>query len=110
MARDPFAPISKKKLGVYGAIAACVLLFGAIIFLRIGIEPWRVALIFCAMAAFTICVIGGVIWLTGGRRSEAAVGPAAVRPPTRLMKALPYMFAVIFIFQLLTLLQMLVSR
>jgi len=110
MSRDPFAPPSKKKLLVYSWIGAAVLIAGSVLFIAIGMPPLRAVLFFLGMGAFFAGAIWGYLWLCGGRRSEVAMGPAGVKPPVRLMKALPYMIGLVAIFYLLKIVESYTSR
>lgn len=110
MNHDPFAPPSKKKLLVYSWIGASLLVAGVVLFIAIGVPPLRAALFFLGMGGFFAGAIWGYLWLCGGKRTEVAVGPAGVKPPARLMKALPYMIGVIALLYLLKIIETFASR
>ncbi|WP_414665190.1 hypothetical protein [Horticoccus sp. 23ND18S-11] len=110
MNRDAFAPISKKKLVVYGCIAAIILLSGSAWLLYLETPFWRVLLLAGLMIALLGGTVAGAIWISGGRRSEVPLGPAGARLPVRLLKALPFMFAAFIIIQIVRLIDVLTSK
>jgi hypothetical protein len=110
MNRDSFAPISKKKLVVYGCIAAIILLFGCGWLLYLDTPFWRVLLLAVLMIALLGGTVACAVWISGGRRSDVPVGPAGVGLPIRLKKAVPYMIAAIVIIQFVKLIDVLTSK
>lgn len=110
MSADPFAPLSRTKLLVYSGMATAILITGGATMLYLDVPPWRVLLTVVAFGAFFGVVAAVMNWATGGRKCDVPVGPAGIRPPVRLMRALPYMVAVIVLFQLLQLLGLLTSK
>jgi hypothetical protein len=69
-----------------------------------------VVLLVTVLVAICGGAVAGTIWFSGGRRSVEPVGPAGVKPPARLIKALPYMFTVIALFYLIKLFEAFSSR
>jgi len=97
---DPFGIPSTKKLIAYASGGGTILIGGCAVALYQGTPPWRVLLLAGVMVAICGDAIGAVIWLSRGPRTEVPIGPAQVKPPIRMMKALPYMFGLIALFYL----------
>lgn len=110
MSADPFAPLSRKKLLVYSGIACAILLCGGAMMVHQEVPLWRVLLAICFFAVLFGVVVAATNWLTEGKRTDVPVRPAGVRPPERLMRALPYMLAAIIFFQLFQLIGLLASK
>ena len=110
MHSDPFDPISRRRLLVYVCLAAAIIIAGCGVHIYLGGPLWRVALLGGMAVAMFCVIVGGTIWLTGGQRSSAPIGPRAVRPSKRFLKAFPYMIAAIVLLQLVRLLGLLGSK
>jgi hypothetical protein len=103
MQNDLYAPLARGRLITYAAVAVIVLALGAVALVVVGISVPRVLLATATFGLIMLGAIGGTIWITGGERSPDGVGPANIRLPMRLRKALPYIFAAIicsYLFQL----------
>jgi hypothetical protein len=105
MSGDPFGLPPKKKLIAYACTCGAILCAGCSFFIYQGVPLWRVLLLVGAAVVVGGGFIVGMIWISGGKRSEVPVGPAGVRPPIRMMKALPYAFALLALFYLLKLIE-----
>jgi hypothetical protein len=110
MNRDPFAPPSKKKLLVYSWIGVALLVLGGAMSIAMGESPLRTLLSVLGFGLVAAGFVAGYMWLLGGRRSETPAGPTGVRPPVRMMKALPYMFVFIALFYLMKLFEVFGSK
>ena len=101
MSSDPFAQIPKKRVIVYGSVAAAVLFSGCAWLLYLGIPPWRVLLVAANAVADIVVSVALLIAFSGGERRDRLTRVDGERPPLRYVKALPYLIAAILILQLL---------
>lgn len=110
MNNDPFAPLSKKRWTTYAAILSAVVGGGIALMISLGDSPPRVVAFFLVATIVLSGFVGAGVWLSSGERSDTPVGPAAIKPPVRLKKAMPYIFAVIVLIQMLKLIEVLGTK
>jgi len=107
---DPFGIPSTKRLLAYACVGGVILIGGCVLALHQGTPAWRVVLLAGLVAAICGGVIGAAIWFSRGPRSEVPVGRAQVRPPVRMMKALPYVLGLMVLLYLVKLAETFSSR
>jgi hypothetical protein len=94
---DLFAPMSRRRKIGY-AIAA-LLVLGTAAFLLGGMDggfsAWQLFRTACIVAIPGSLILALIAWLSGGKKSEIGFGPANLKVPVRLRKALPYIVAII---------------
>ena len=93
MQNDPYAPLPRGRLVAWATFAVVVMLLGALALVMVGIPISRVLLGTAMLGIITLGAVGGALWIAGGKRSPQGVGPANIRLPIRLQKALPFIIA-----------------
>lgn len=110
MNHDPFAPLSKKRWTIYATILAAVATGGITLMISLGDSPPRVVAFFLVATIVLSGFVGAGVWLSSGERSDTSVGPAAIKPPVRLKKAMPCIFAAVVLIQVLKLIEVLGTK
>lgn len=111
-ARDPFAPLSRKRKIGYAAAGLIVVGAAAIHLgeMEGGYSAWQLLRVMCIVGVIATALLAFVAWLTGGKRSETGTGPANVKFPVRPLKALPYFAGIIALFYLMKAIEVFQSR
>jgi hypothetical protein len=60
-----------------------------------GFSAWELLRITCIVSIPALAMLAMFAWLSAGKRSEAGFGPANVKVPVRLLKALPYLIGIV---------------
>jgi hypothetical protein len=88
-------------------LAVAAILFGG---MEGGFSAWQLFSGTCVAGIPAFALLAFVAWLSGGKRSEAGVGPANVKVPVRFLKALPYLSGIIALFYLMKAMEAFQSR
>jgi hypothetical protein len=101
--QDPFAPLSKKRKIVYaiGAALAFVIVTVLLGSMEGGFSAWELLLVAGIVSIPSLAMLVMIAWLSAGKRSGRCVGPANVKVPVRLLKALPYLIGIVALFYLM---------
>ncbi len=110
MPRDPFAPVARGRLIAYAVVGMLILVVGTIVLAFTGVSLPRALISSVALGMIMLCAVAGTMWLTGGERIANDIGPADIRLPIRLRRALPYMLAAGFLGSLFQLFELVRSK
>lgn len=108
---DPFAPLSRKRVLIYSVVGATTLCAAAIGFgsLEGGFSPGELLRTAGIAGIPSLAALTFSAWLSAGKRTAHGVGPAGVRLPVRLVRALPYLWGIIALISLIRLIDLLLS-